>query len=369
MSRSNDICVLSAGVVCAVGGTAASSCAAIRACLDNFCQTHLVDEVGQPLLGAPVPDVLLGLDDEADGHRQGGVSRLARMFVRAATECVRGTGGVDARHTALLLLGPEASRPGVTPPLLNDCFAACQQAVKAEFHAASRITQIGSPGLAAALDYAQTLLADTAASGVHSVLVAGVDSLLNTPDIHALLAQGRLLTSANSDGFIPGEAAACVLVTRLDAVVPCARDPHGGQEPRAPVLRVAGVGRAREPDCWASGRPNHGKGLAKTILAALKQAGLPADAMHHRLSGASGESFFMDEGTSAWARVLRAPSPPGYTAELVASSCGELGAAIGPLLVALALDMARKDWAAGPHTLLHLSSESPPRAALVLQAV
>jgi 3-oxoacyl-[acyl-carrier-protein] synthase-1 len=368
MSRSNDICVLSAGVVCAVGGTAASSCAAIRACLDNFCETHFVDEVGQPLLGAPVPDVLLGLDGEADGHRQGGVSRLARMFVRAATECVRSAGGVDARHTALLLLGPEASRPGVTPPLLNDCFAACQQAVKAEFHAASRITQIGSPGLAAALDYAQTLLADTAASGVHSVLVAGVDSLLNTPDIHALLAQGRLLTSANSDGFIPGEAAACVLVTRLDAVVPCARDPHGGQEPRAPVLHVAGVGRAREPDCLSAGKPSRGKGLALAIRQALALAGQPAQALHTRIADVTTEAAFFEEASHAWTRVLRSPSPDGWRYETPVTRVGHIGSAMGPLLLALTLDAARKDWAAGPLTLVHLTSPDPARGAVVLQA-
>lgn len=368
MNGAHDICVLSAGVVCAVGGTAASSCAAIRACMDNFCETHFVDEVGQPLLGAPVPGVLLGLDDEEDGHRQGGVNRLAAMFVRAATECVRGAGGVQARQTALLVLGPEASRPGVTLQSLHDCFAACQQAVGAQFHAASRITQIGSPGLAAALEYAAELLADPAATGVHAVLVAGVDSLLNTADINALLAQGRLLTSANSDGFIPGEAAACVLVTRLDAVAPRAVDPQGGQHPRAPVLRVAGVGRDNEPDCLSAGKPSRGKGLALAIQQALAQAAQPAQAMHTRIADVTAESAFFEEASYAWTRVLRSPSPEGWRFETPVTRVGHIGSAMGTLLLALSLDAARKGWAAGPLTLLQLTSHDPARAAVVLQA-
>jgi len=362
MNGANDICVLSAGVVCAVGGTAASSCAAIRACMDNFCETHFVDEVGQPLLGAPVPGVLLGLGDEADGHRQGGVGRLAAMFVRAATECVRGAGGVQARHTALLVLGPEASRPGVTLQSLHDCFAACQQAVGAQFHATSRITQIGSPGLAAALQYAAGLLADPAATGVHAVLVAGVDSLLNTADINELLAQGRLLTSDNSDGFIPGEAAACVLVGRLDAV---AVGPQGG---RAPVLRVAGVGLAQEPDCLSAGKPSRGKGLARAIQQALAQATQPAQAMHTRIADVTAESAFFEEASYAWTRVLRAPSPDGWRFETPVTRVGHVGSAMGTLLLALSLDAARKGWAAGPLTLVQLSSHDPSRGAVVLQA-
>jgi 3-oxoacyl-(acyl-carrier-protein) synthase len=151
-------------------------------------------------------------------------------------------------------------------------------------------------------------------------------------------------------------------------VAPFALNPQGGQQPRAPVLRVAGVGRAQEPDCWASGRPNHGKGLAKSIQLALQQAGLSADAIHHRLSDTAGESFFMDEGTCAWARVLRAPSPPSFAAPVVASSTGALGAAMGPMLIALAVDMVRKGWAAGGSTLLPLSSHDSPRGAVVLQA-
>jgi 3-oxoacyl-[acyl-carrier-protein] synthase I len=367
MARDNEIAIIAAGAVTSVGLSAASTCAAIRSSLDNFTETHFIDAVGEPLLGAMVPPSLLGLPQEADGSILGGTQKLASMFVRAATECVKSGGGIDASRTALLLIGPEASRPGFSMAKLKACFDACTTAIGKPFHAASRITQIGSPGLAAALQYAQTLLNASATTTlpVQAVLIAGLDSLLNTEDINTALAAKRLLTGQHSDGFIPGEAAACVLVLRLDALADT--DAHG--RTRQKVLRVAGLGVAQEPDSWISGKPNTGKVLAQVMRTAFAEANLQPHDMHHRLSDVSGESFFMDEATYAWARVQRAPSPPGYRAMISGSSVGEIGAAAGPLLIALALDMSRKEWAAGGNFLLHFTGNGAPRGALIAQAV
>jgi 3-oxoacyl-[acyl-carrier-protein] synthase I len=374
MTNTDAIAIIAAGAVTSVGGSAASTCAAIRSSLDNFKETHFIDEVGEPLLGAQVPNEPLGLADTADttlqgnGAITGGTHKLAAMFALAATECVRAAGGIDAARTALLLIGPEASRPGFSMAGLRKCFDACIAAIGKPFHATSRITQIGSPGLAYALQYAQELLAASAQSEalpVQAVLISGIDSFLNTNDINAALTNERLLSSNNSDGFIPGEAAACLLAIRMDALA--ATDTQG--RPRTQVLRVAGVGLAQEPNGLVSGKSNTGKGLAQAIRMALGQAHLQAHDIHHRLSDASGEEFFMDEATYAWGRVQRAPSPPGYVSLLTGASVGEIGAAAGPLLCALALDMARKQWGAGANTLIHLSNCDIPRGALVLQAV
>ena len=356
------IAIVSAGAVTCVGLTAASTCAAIRASLDGFAETDFVDQIGQPVLGARVPDGPLGLDADEPESILGGAGKLAAMFVRAATECVRAAGGIDAASKALLLIGPESTRPGFTVDKLQDCFAACEQAVGKRFHAASLITQLGGPGLAVALQHAQRLLAS---AQVDAVLLAGLDSLLNGNDIGHALANNRLLCSEHSDGFIPGEAAACVLVMRLHDLQ--AHDQRG--QPRGRVLQVLGAGVAQESESWSSGKANTGKGLAAAVKSAIALAGIEAHDIHHRLSDASGESFFMDEGTYAWGRVLRKRSPAGYTAPLVAASVGETAAAAGPLMAALALDMARKGWSAGPITLIHLAGSAEVRGAVVLQAV
>jgi 3-oxoacyl-[acyl-carrier-protein] synthase I len=351
--------IVSAGAVTSVGLSAASTCAAIRAGLDDFAETHFVDGQSVPLLGARVPDEALHAEADTPGARLGGPRKLAAMFVRAATECARAAGGVSAASTALLLLGPEADRPGVTGAWLQECFEACQHAVGHSFHAASRITQIGSPGVAAALHYASELLH---AGTVEHVLVAGVDSHLNTEDIQHSLMRQRLLDSLNQDGFIPGEAAACVLVRR------CRHTPEADSLDRLPVLRVAGVGRAQEPQCLDEDLPSRGKGMGQAMRQALSQAALEPHAIHTRLSDATAESYFFEEASYAWARVLRERSPEGHRFSTPANQVGHVGAAMGPLLLALALDAARKRWAPGPHTLLQLSSAGPQRGAVVVSA-
>jgi 3-oxoacyl-[acyl-carrier-protein] synthase I len=355
------IAVVAAGAVTCVGLTWESSCAAMRASLDGFAETHFVDDIGEPLLGAAVPDDALGLQDHTEGAILGGAPKLAAMFVRAATECVRAAGGIQAAKTALLLVGPENTRPGFSLDRLQQCFQACEQAVGRRFHESSQITQIGSPGLAAALQYAQQLLQGEAVS---AVLVAGVDSLLNVDDVNDALRGGRILSSNHSDGFIPGEAAACLLLRRQADLA--AQDDQG--QPRGAVLLLRGTGLAQEPNSWASGKPNHGKGLAQALKAALAQAGLQAHEVHHKLSNAAGESFFMDEDTYAWSRVLRALSPPGFSEPLTAASTGQCGAAQGVLAAALALDMAQKGWASGANFLIHLANPDSVRGAVVLQA-
>ena len=62
-------------------------------------------------------------------------------------------------------------------------------------------------------------------------MICGVDSYLTTLTIAHYLAERRLLTPDNPNGFIPGEAAAAIL---------CARPGRG-------PLRLLGLGLAREP--------------------------------------------------------------------------------------------------------------------------
>lgn len=355
MTAHAPLVVVSAGVVCSVGLSVPAASAAVRASLDSFKETYFVDGTGNPIVGAAVPSGPLGLGGDGGGAITGGDEKLARMFALAAAECLDGAGGLDAAEVALVLVGPEASRPGASDDELARRLEACEGAFGRRFHAERRVTRAGRPGLVGALASARELLG---AGAVSAVLVAGVDSLLNAEDINDALSGDRVRTADNADGFIPGEAAACVLVTRAG----------DAGAPRAPALSVAGLGAADEPDSWLSGKANVGRGLAQAMRQALAQAGVAGHAIHQRWSDCAGESFFFDEAAYAWGRVLRAPSPPGHRHWLLASSVGEVGAAAGPLVLALLLDAARRGWAPGPSALVHLSSAGSARAALVTMA-
>ncbi|QDQ27519.1 hypothetical protein FNU76_14780 [Chitinimonas arctica] len=367
MSISTELSVIASGAVSSIGLSAASTCAAIRASLNNFRETHFVDSKGEPVLGAMVPTaVLTGTED--DEVIQGGPDKLAAMFVRAVRECSEAAGGIDPAQTALLLVGPEGSRPGVDEALLRHVFDTCQATAGMAFHAASRITQVGTPGLAVMLKYSRELLAAPQESGVQAVLIAGLDSLLNGNDIRQALQEGRILTSANADGFIPGEACACILVVRSDAALARRRADGREDEPAAAILRLRGIGLAQESATLSSRQPSRGRGLATAIAQALGEAELQAHDVHNRMSDATAESYFFEEASYAWTRLLRQRSPEGYLFTTPMNRVGHIGAAMGPLTLVLALDQVRKQWAAGENILIHLSSNSSPRAALVLTA-
>lgn len=353
----DSVAVISAGVVSAVGLTWPSTCAAVRAGLDGFRETAFVDEVGEALLGARIRDTSLGLAEDGMDSVHGGVARLAVMAVKAAREAAIGAGGVDASRCVFLLLAGEPDRAGYSVDDLEDCYAACESQLGRRFHPMSAILPWGVAGLAAALDLARASLAT---QDVQHVLLLSVDTLLEGPDIQRHLSQRRLLSSQQSDGFISGEAAAALVLRRW---------PVGSEmTDHASVLVLRGLGESIEPATFESDEPNHGKGLAMALRVALGESGLEAHQVHHRLATSAGESFFMDEATFAWSRVLREREPRGYTEPLLGASVGLCGAAQGPLAVALALDMLRKRWASGGNFLLHASDARERRCAVVLQA-
>ena len=95
--------ILGAGMVTAVGLTAAESCAAIRAGINNFSETAFIDSVGEPVIGAVVePDLpLLGRE------------RLLWMLTNAVRDCIEGAGDVSLGDIPVLLCTAEPDRPGV----------------------------------------------------------------------------------------------------------------------------------------------------------------------------------------------------------------------------------------------------------------
>lgn len=357
MTGTTPIAVVSAGVVSAVGMSWQSTCAAVRAGLDGFRETAFVDEVGEPLLGARIGDAWLGLADAGEDSVHGGVTRLSRMAVSAAREAAIGAGGVDAARCVFLLLSRTPEQASYSADDLKDCYEACEQALGHRFHPASAILPWGVAGLAGALARARSSLAF---EDVDHVLLVSVDSLLEVADIQRHLAQRRLLSSQQSDGFISGEAAAALVLRRWERTVPASAAADA-------VLLLSGLAESQEPASFESDEPNHGKGLAQALRAALSEAGLQAHEVHHRMATSAGESFFMDEATFAWSRVLREREPRGYTEPLLGGNVGLCGAAQGPLAIALALDMLRKGWAAGGNFLLHGSDARERRCAVVLQ--
>jgi 3-oxoacyl-[acyl-carrier-protein] synthase-1 len=214
------------------------------------------------------------------------------------------------------------------------------------FAASSAVVPHGRVSVGVALLRARELIYQANAP---AVLIVGVDSLLNWPALKHLEAQSRLLTQGNSNGFLPGDAAAAILVSRPTAV---------------PRLSIHGLGFASEPATVETEEPLRGDGMASAMKAALADAGCEMHHIDFRIADLSGEQYYFKEAALALARVLRVRKEE-IDLWHPAESIGETGSAIGPTLLAVADAAIRKGYAPGSNILLHLANDAGQRAAIV----
>jgi 3-oxoacyl-[acyl-carrier-protein] synthase I len=186
-------------------------------------------------------------------------------------------------------------------------------------------------------------------ANVPAVLIAATDSLLSWPTLREFERRGRLLVETNSNGFMPGEAASAVLVAAP------------GQHQQ---LLIEGLGFAMEPATIGAEEPIRANGLSQAINAALREAERGMHDMDFRITDLSGEHYYFKEAALAVARTLRVKKEE-YDLWHPAECVGETGAAIGPLLLALADMSMRKSYAPGPKALVHMANDSGERAAIV----
>jgi 3-oxoacyl-[acyl-carrier-protein] synthase-1 len=257
-----------------------------------------------------------------------------------------------AGDTAIALCLPEEDRPGRLAGLDGTFFAlACAQAARsAELGRARRLFAQGTLGGVRALEWADEQLERGDAK---QCVIVGVDSYVNLETLTALHRAGRLLTSTNSDGVIPGEAAAGVLVTR-GADVPV-------------VIECRGTGWGREEAIPGSGKPLRGDGLAQAYRAALKAAGCGFREVDYRLCDVGGDEFAFKEAALGLQRTMRVRKE-SFALWHTADCVGRVGAASVPLTLGVALAAARKRYAPGPGVLCHFADDRGDRAAAVLRA-
>ncbi len=253
----------------------------------------------------------------------------------------------------ILVAGPEKGRPGTPARFEEDLVRSVQAEGGWRFdERASAMILTGNTGGIRGLGHARALLQD---SNVPGVLVTGVDSFLNRAALDHMESGRYLKTADNPDGVIPGEGAAALLVTR-----PWAWDRI------PPLLEVVGLGSAGEEAAADSDLPNTGKGLAAAIRDALSDAGMSTGATDFRLSDVAGERVQFAETNYAMSRTLRERHEQ-YPLWLPGESLGEVGAAAGPTLLAVAGIAFAKGYAPGPAALCQTGSRSGARALAVVK--
>ena len=88
--------------------------------------------------------------------------------------------------------------------------------------------------------------------------------------------------------------------------------------------------------------------------------------IHYRVTDLNGEHFKFKEMVLAIGRFARKPMPELFDLWHPIECIGDVGAAIGPIVLGVALDAGQKGYGIGPTVLCTLSNDDGERAALVV---
>jgi 3-oxoacyl-[acyl-carrier-protein] synthase-1 len=330
--------IVSMGLATSVGLTAPSSCAAIRAKLTNPCETRFIDSGGEWIRGHRVP-----LEQPWSGR-----TRLRKMATRAIRECLAPIPEASWPGIPLLLCVAERERPGRTDDVEDELLAEVCAELGVRFGEQSQVIPRGRVSGSIALLRARRLLMEKRAE---FVLIAATDSLLSWPTVSAYESADRVLTSVNSNGFLPGEAAAAILLGH----------PSGGSQ-----LVCIGLGFGQEPAPIDSEEPLRADGLVQAIGNALDEAGCQMHEIDLRIADMSGEHYYFKEASLAMSRLLRERKeefPIWHHAECI----GECGAASGLVSYIVACVACQKGYAPGPRILCQAAGDNAERAAAIFE--
>jgi hypothetical protein len=242
------IAIHAAGAMTPVGLELADTMASLYTRVQLVADLDVLDSDGEPLSGMKIP-----FTEELDGPAR--ITAMAHAVVDEATLSIE-----PSEKVPLILCCPEAAAfvqaaADFPAQLLSEVIAEC--AIPLD-RTRSRIIPRGRAGTLEALGAALALLKDPS---IPYCLVGGVDSFVDAGRVEKLVAEGRLITESNKDGFIAGEAGVMLLLTdRPDS------------EAMAAWL---GSGAGSEEASRGTHHPITGTGLQEAMSRALAQAKLP----------------------------------------------------------------------------------------------
>jgi 3-oxoacyl-[acyl-carrier-protein] synthase I len=332
------IAIRKTGLVTSVGLTAPAACAAMRAKISNPTETRFIDSSGEWIMAHQVT-----LEQPWRG-----LTKLAKMAAMAIDEAMEGIERKAWKEVPLLLCVAERDRPGRMHGLEDQLFINLQSELGASFHQRSAVVSEGRIGVAVALAQARTLIHE---HGIEQVLIAATDSLLSWPTLSHYEQEQRLLSSTNSNGFMPGEGAGALLVSH----------PVGSSQ----ELVVTGLGFGVEKAHINAEEPLRAEGLSLAIKAALADAGIQMHDLDYRITDVSGEQYYFKEAALALSRTLRERKEE-FDVWHPAECTGEPGALAGVSVVAVADGACRKAYTKGRAVLAHMAIDGGQRAAVTL---
>lgn len=344
------IVIVSAGMVTPVGLSLAETAASARSRVARLQEIPWLDRRNEHFVAGVVPDEGLpplaeALQAEPMQCREG---RMLRMAHAALEETVASIGPLGPLPI-LLALPEQHSRLPIVP---------VQFLMRLQAQTGVSIDQARSVavprGRAAAVMALREAVNRLRQRQTEFVLVGGVDSFVDLYVLGTLDQQGRLRNAVNSDGFAPGEGAAFLLLCTARAA----------SQQGLPVLaELQGASLGQESGHLYADEPYLGEGLAAAFANLLAEAPAPAP-IGCVYSSFNGERYWAREYGVARLRSAQAFAED-HQMEHPAEVFGDLGAAHGAALLALAAHGLRHGYRRTP-CLVYASSDHADRAASLL---
>ncbi len=335
--------LVGAGAVTSVGIGLPAVMAALHAQINQFRQSARFPSVmtGQPLILARL---------ESDDPDASDLTRLRQMALLAATECAA---VIEGATPVPVFLSVPPERPGwgeaEIARLSGEILSMLPTPADVD---RSRMVATGHHGGLAMMAEAAALIAQGEAQ---LCLVGGVESP-GQPALDWLDRQGRLKGEDTPTGLVPGEGAGFVLL---------ASEAFVAANPTLPHVVLQAAAQAEEPSPWYDGKPNTGDGLSQVLRQVLPTKDSRADVTY---CDQNGETWRTEEWSTAY---LRTGASHGHPLDLrhPADCWGDVGAASGPLLAAMAWSDLNDAPAEGPHSaLVYCASDTNPFRSAVLLA-
>ena len=352
MSDQPKLYIAGIGMITPVGANTAMTAAAVRAGVSAFQPTGFYLDDDNYVRMARVPrealDVSLNNDLPEDF-----TARQIRLMQLATLALVQIKPALPKNQKIpLFIAGPEQLIEGDQP--MNGAFLenlSKQTGINFDLPL-SRVISTGRAGGLAVFNLAFRYLAS---SNENFVVVAGVDTFYDGQILQQLLQDDRLLVGGNMDGFIPGEGAAFLLLSRHQ--IPQAKD-------NVRTVTLCDPGLGNEPGHRESQEPYRGDGLAAAVAKALGNS--KTAKIKTLYSSMNGEHFFAKEHGVALLRNGHLLEE-NMKIEHPADCFGDLGAAFGPVMTGIISVHLMNNHAASP-CMVCCSSDKAPRAAMVMHA-
>ncbi len=350
----NDVVIVNAGMMTAIGLTVAETAASVRAATSRFTETKWMDKRFEPFTVAEVleeglPELAPTLASEKGlTYRE---NRMLRLGTIPLLECIKPLAS-KVEHIGLILALPEIE---TTLPLDRQKFLRrfAQQTDEAFKSDISDSSFKGRAGGLQAIGKASRMIRE---GNTKFMMAGGIDTYRDLYVLGTLDLEKRVKSSDNLDGFVPGEGAGFLLLTsRIAANV-------AGLAPMAIISEVA---EGFEEGHLGSEQPYTGDGLATTIEKLLQESNLK-EPIKEVYSSMNGENHWSKEWGVAYLRNTAA-FESAHDIHHPADCFGDTGAACGLLLTGLSAVGIMQGYRGSP-SLVYCSSDQGQRAAVVVSS-